>query len=326
MNGVPEGVRRLAEERAQARADRDFTAADRLREQIRRFGFEVVDGPEGWRLDPRFGEAEPAERAVVSGSLNPVRPQDVPSRLDEPPTADVSLQWLIEGWPEDVARGISSFDRGRGSLEVQHVVVDVSGEPFPQLPASAEVETVRLVEGTGWAAARNAGMRRSAGRLVVVLDGSVEASGDALSPLVKALEDPTVGVTGPFGIVTDDLHEFRDSPGPDVDAVQAYLMAFRRDLLAEGVAFDEKLKFYRSADIELSFQVKDRGLRATVTSLPVERHEHRMWMHTPEEKRARLSKRNLYRFLDLWRGRTDLLVANSGEAHREENPSSSGER
>ena len=34
-----------------------------------------------------------------------------------------------------------------------------------------------------------------------------------------------------------------------------------------------------------------------------------MWATTPEDERERLSKRNFYRFLDGWRGRTDLLVA-----------------
>jgi len=42
----------------------------------------------------------------------------------------------------------------------------------------------------------------------------------------------------------------------------------------------------------------------------VVRHEHRMWANTAEQERARLSKRNFYRFLDRWRGRTDLLVSN----------------
>jgi cysteinyl-tRNA synthetase len=146
------------------------------------------------------------------------------------------------------------------------------------------------------------------GRVVVVADGSIEADGDVLGPLIGALDDPTVGVTGPFGLVTEDLHEFHSSEGPDVDAVEGYLMAFRRELIGEGVRFDAKFRFYRTADIELSFQIKARGLRATVTPVPVQRHEHRMWAATPEAERARLSKRNFYRFLDRWRGRTDLLA------------------
>jgi GT2 family glycosyltransferase len=141
----------------------------------------------------------------------------------------------------------------------------------------------------------------------VIVDGSVEALGDVIGPLEDALTDPEVGLTGPFGIVTDDLREFRDSTGPDVDAVEGYLMALRRDLLESGLRFDERFKFYRTADIEFSFQVKATGCRVTVTELPVKRHEHRMWANTQEDQRARLSKRNYYRFLDRWRGRTDLL-------------------
>jgi cysteinyl-tRNA synthetase len=146
----------------------------------------------------------------------------------------------------------------------------------------------------------------------VVIDGSVEAQGDVLSPLEEALADPTVGVTGPFGIVSDDLREFRETAGPECDAVEAYLMAFRREVFLRGVRFDPKFRFYRSADIELSFQLKALGLRATVTAVPVVRHEHRMWTATPDDERQRLSKRNFYRFLDRWRGRSDLLVSRVG--------------
>ena len=212
---------------------------------------------------------------------------------------------MVQGWPEDVERGIRSFGAGP---DVQHVVVDASGSSAP--PALRGVDLVRVPSALGWAAARNAGLRRAAGRIVVLVDGSVEAAGDVLSPLRSALEDPTVGVTGPFCLVSEDLREFRESEGPEVDAVEGYLMAFRRELVEGGLRFDEKFRFYRSADIELTFQIKAMGLRATITPVPVERHEHRLWASTPEPERDRLSKRNFYRFLDRWRGRTDLLVSN----------------
>jgi cysteinyl-tRNA synthetase len=49
---VPEEVMNLASAREEARAARDFEAADRLREEIRRLGWEVRDGPEGPELRP----------------------------------------------------------------------------------------------------------------------------------------------------------------------------------------------------------------------------------------------------------------------------------
>jgi GT2 family glycosyltransferase len=161
----------------------------------------------------------------------------------------------------------------------------------------------------------NAGLRRATGRLVLVADGSVEPTGDVLGPLAGALEDPTVGVCGPFGIVTADLREFEPSDGPDVDAIEGYLMAFRREVLAASDLFDEKFRWYRTADIELSFRIKDAGLRAVVVPVPVERHEHRMWFETPPADRARWSKRNFYRFLDRWRDRWDLTVGGAPD-HR----------
>lgn len=225
-------------------------------------------------------------------------------------TAEASVHWMVEGWPEDVVRGIASFDRHHDAARLQHVVVDPIGLDPRTWPGVVEV--VHPGPDVGWAAGRNAGLGRAAGDIVMVVDGSIEVTGDVLAPLAGALQDPSVGLTGPFGIVTDDLREFQPSSGPDVDAIEGYLMAFRRDRLADGVAFDDGFRFYRMADVDFSLRVKSLGLRVVVTPVPVVRHPHRTWESTPEEMRGRLSKRNFYRFLDRWRGRTDLLV-NPGE-------------
>jgi cysteinyl-tRNA synthetase len=49
---APEDVRALAVAREQARGDRDFAAADRLRDEIAALGWEVRDGPNGFDLIP----------------------------------------------------------------------------------------------------------------------------------------------------------------------------------------------------------------------------------------------------------------------------------
>ncbi len=238
-----------------------------------------------------------------------MRVEDIGSVLDEPPSDDVTVHWLAEGWPEDVRRGIDSFRRHEGGRAVQHVVVEAAPAPPDAWPEGVEV--IRLERDPGFGSARNAGLRMSRGRLVVIVDGSVEATGDVLGPLERALADPSVGVVGPFGVVTGDLESFEEAEGPDVDAVEGYLMALRRELL-ERVRFDRKFKFYRAADIDLSFQVKALGLGARRVDLPVRRHEHRRWAATDPHERWRLSKRNFYRFLDRFRGRTDLLVRPPG--------------
>jgi cysteinyl-tRNA synthetase len=298
---VPEDVRRLAGQRQAAREAKDFGTADALRERIRDLGFVVTDTAAGPVLEPAGKET-----AVAPRPPERPRPDQIASLLDRAPAADASVHWIVEGWPQDVRRGIASFRRHAGDLRVQHVVVDVT-EDGGEWPEADEVMLLR--PGTGWADARNAGLVRSAGRIVMVADGSVEARGDALGPLIGALDDAGVGVTGPYGIVTEEMHHFHESKGPEVDAIEGYLMAFRRELLEGGLRFDRKFRFYRTADIELSFQVKAMGLRALVTPVPLDRHEHRMWANTPEDRRDQLSKRNFYRFLDRWRGRSDLTVA-----------------
>jgi GT2 family glycosyltransferase len=297
---IPDEVRELAEERERRRRARDFAAADALRDRIAELGFAVVDSPDGPTLEPI--------RQTVPRRL---RAKDVEEVLDPEPTADVSVHWVVEGWPEDVVRALTGFRANQGGRRVQYVVADLTETD----PASygGDVEVLTLEEGTGWGAATNAGLRRSRGRIVLVADGSVEPTGDVFGPLEAALSDPTVGVCGPFGLTTADLREFHDSRGPEVDAVEGYLMAFRREVIRGVGLFDERFRWYRTADIECSFRVKDAGYRAVLVDLPVRRHEHRMYHATAPRERDRLSKRNFYRFLERFRDRTDLLVSGPGD-------------
>ena len=299
MTDVPDEIRALAAERDRRRSERDFAAADALRDRIAELGFTVIDTAEG----PRFEPVAPTGR-------EPVRASDVPSDLDEPPIADVTVQWVVEGWPQDVVRALRGFRAQEGGRSVQYVVADVT-EADPATYGEG-VEVLLLEPDTGWGAARNAGLRRSRGAVVLAVDGSVEPEGDVFGPIERALADPVVGVCGPFGISTDDLREFHDSDGVgprrEVDAIEGYLMALRRDVIRDAGLFDEKFRWYRTADIECSFRIRDAGYVAALVDVPVRRHEHRMYRSTPPAERDRLSKRNYYRFLERFRDRYDLLV------------------
>jgi cysteinyl-tRNA synthetase len=193
-------------------------------------------------------------------------------------------------------------------------VVDNSDDPriagWLQSRVAERLRVITLSPPLGFAAAVNAGIEASVGEVCVLFDPGVELKGEAISPLLEALSDPTVVVAGPFGLrARVTLKEFDESPGPEVDAIEGYCIAFRRaDALAIG-GWDPKFRFYRMADVEFSFRLRDRGGRAVVVSgLPVEKHEHRLWESTEPAERERLSRRNMYRFLDRWRDREDLLV------------------
>jgi GT2 family glycosyltransferase len=303
---APEDVERLARERADARAAKDFARADALRDRLAALGWSVVDTSDGYALEPlQIGAGPEAEAAA-----------DVASALDDPARYDVALHWVCEGWLDDIDRALSAFRATAGGRRLQFVVVDVTGEAVDRWGDIADVEVVWLTPDTGWAAARNAGLRRSQAPIVVALDGSVEPTADVLGPLCDALEDDRVGLCGPFGLVTDDLREFEEAQGPGAcDAIEGYLMAFRREVLSTVGGFDEKFKWYRTADIDWSFRVKDAGYACAVVDVPVRRHEHRAWTAATEQQRASWSKRNFYRFLDRFRDRWDLVLAGKPEEH-----------
>jgi hypothetical protein len=304
---APEEVVRLAEERAAARAAKDFSAADALRDRITALGWAVVDRPDGFALEPAVDEDE---------ALGPVVAADVESLLELDPIFDIAVHWVCEGWLEDIDRAVAAFRDQAASRRIQLVIADVTGEAVDRWGSVDDIEVVWLEKDTGWAAARNAGLRRSRAPIVVAVDGSIEPSGDVFSPIETALEDPSTGVCGPFGIITRDLREFAEAPDPGpCDAVEGYLMAFRREVLAAVGGFDERYRWYRTADIDWSFRVKDAGFGCRVVPVPVVKHEHRMWEAASEGQRASWSKRNFYRFLDRFRDRWDLVLAGEPDHH-----------
>jgi GT2 family glycosyltransferase len=225
----------------------------------------------------------------------------------------VTLLTVVHGWKPDAERWLLSvFTHCKSDFEA--LVIDNSGDAgiasWVDSRVAERLRVIRLEPPLGFGAAVNAGIEAAAGEVCVLFDQSVELKGDAITPLLAALEDPSVVVAGPFGVrAKGTLKEFEESAGPEVDAIEAYCMAFRRaDALTAG-GFDPKFRFYRIADIEFSFRLRDHGGRAVVVAgLPVVKHEHRLWDATEPAERDRLSRRNLYRFLDRWRDRTDLVV------------------
>jgi len=306
---VPEFLRALVEERQDLRERAAFAEADRLRERIAVAGYHVLDTPDGPALAP-LAPAPPEIEAVRSS-------RDVPSRLDEPDALDFSV--ILTGRDDlDGLRRCAEAVLKHGSGQIELIAVDNgstdgSAEWLRELSArDGRVRPLLCDHNLGTGAARNCGLHQARGRYVVLVDTSVEFAGDVLTPLAAALEDGAAGIVGAFGVNTRDLRDFEDAPPPDVDAVEGYLMAFRRDRVREVGLMDEKFRFYRHLDLDYSLAFRERGYRnRIVPGLPVVRHAHADWERTPPEERERLSKRNFYRFLKKHGHRTDLLLANA---------------
>jgi cysteinyl-tRNA synthetase len=225
----------------------------------------------------------------------------------------VTLLTVVHGWRPDVERWLLSvFTHCKADFEA--LLVDNSGDVrmagWLETRAAERLRVVTIDPPLGFATAVNAGIEAAAGEVIVLFDPGVELTGDAITPLLDALADPAVVIAGPYGLRgKDTLKEFEEHAGPEVDAIEGYCMAFRRADAQAVQGFDPKFKFYRIADIEFSFRLRDRGGRAVVVpDLPLEKHEHRLWEATDPKERQRLSRRNMYRFLDRWGQRPDLLV------------------
>ena len=285
--------------------------ADRLRDEIEMAGWKVIDTGTAYHLEPAH-----APDVVEGGRTRYGRSEAVPSRLDEPAVGLASVIVIATDHAGDILRAaagiVSAAPEG-----VQLVVVGdgASAEvetALDELEATAEV--VRTSARLGHAAALNVGLRRSLGPFVIVLDPSMEATGDFVTPLVAALEAPSVAVAGAFGLISEDLRHFEETSAGDVDAIEGYCLAFRRvDAMARG-PLDEGFRFYRNFDIWWSLVLRDGGpgrrqrRAVALGGLPLVRHEHRGWTALSEEQREGLSRRNFYRLLDRFREREDLLT------------------
>lgn len=295
---APPEVRRLIAERVAAREVRDFATADRLRDRIAALGWEVQDSARGSTARP----------------ILPAAGTEPESLLEREPEVAVSLQLAAEDHPDDLARFLRGLAASAPAVSWELVVVaNAPSFELGGLLDSIELPVEALVlptpERLGWADARTLGMRRSRGEVTVLLDTSLEPVGDFVTPLLAAFGDPRVGIAGGWGVTSGDAREFTDAPPGEVDAIEAYCLAVRREALRTVGGFDRRFRFYRNADLDFSFAIRDAGWRAVRTEpLPLVRHEHRGYVSLPETERDRLSRRNFYRFLDHWGDRRDLLL------------------
>lgn len=306
-------------ERAQQRARNDYAQADQVRQKLNSAGYALRDTARGTLVLPRRPEDE---FTVISSST------DIPDTTQRPNLYDFSLNLLAHNSQKDLERCIESIRKHVYDQQIELVIIDNGstddtlaylqklargGDLVGEFGQRIAVQVLFADHNMGFAAGRNATMRASRGHSIILMDTSIEVRGDIWEPLAMTLADQSVGVAGPYGLVTDDLRDFREAPGPDVDAVEAYLMAFRRELLPEVGWIDEKFRFYRLMDIFFSFFFKTAGYHVVTTPLVAERiekHPHREWYSLSEDEQVAKSKKNYDTFRSRWHHGESLLVAN----------------
>ncbi len=180
--------------------------------------------------------------------------------------------------------------------------------------SALHIEIIWTSERLGHAAATNIGLRRATASVVILLDTDLELTGDVVTPLVHALEDPSVAIAGGWGTTSTDLRHFEDAPAGDVDAIEGYPQAFRRFDAAQRGPLDERFRFGHNLDVWWSLVLRDGGEEQVhrqavrLAGLPVVRHERRGAAGLPDADRDRQSKRSPYWIIDRFGWRRDLLI------------------
>jgi hypothetical protein len=297
---APDDVVALAERRAEARAAKDFAASDRLRDEIAALGWVVRDSADGWALT----EKPPYD------VLATVRDLPAGAGTDQ---RRCTVALLVEGWPEDVRTCVDAL--------LAHTPEDVivvllengstdAGSVVHELAANPRVQELHVERAAGWAEARQALIQHDVATVHVLMDISTVLEGDALTPLLAALDDPGTAAAGWRGVnVTDTWTEFVEAGPGEVEALLGYLIAVRRSA-ALAVPLPAKARFYRNADMEWSFLLRDAGAgRLVAMDLPVRQDRHRGYHDSDPTYRDKESKRTYDRFLQRFRGREELRLS-----------------
>lgn len=287
---APTNVVALAEARAAAKAAKDFTRADQLREEIAALGWVIVDKPDGFELTEK-----PAYE--IYSSLAALPNLDIKT--------EVTVGLIVDGWADDAMRCIEAMRRHSPDTTIVALVVGDVPDFAPR-----DVITLHLGTNPGWGPAARRLVEISPSPLHVLMDPSTIFDGDALTPLNAAVAGDVVaaGWKGALVDLDDQWRSVIDRGAGEVDVLLGYLMMVKREALLATDTPHSKAKFYRNADLELSLALRENGGRLVAVDLPVHQEHHHGYHDSEPEFRDRESKRNYDRILARFRGREDILA------------------
>ena len=290
---APDSVHELAKARQAARAEKNFSLSDQLRDEIAAQGFEVVDVAGGYELRPK-------KRFPTYESTRDIRPINSGK-------FEITVAMIVDGFHEDAVVTIKKI-KEYSQCAIAILVVGDPGILVNELDARTSL--VQLTEDFGWGESANALLRNVTSEYIVIMDPSTRFTGDAISPVLSELkkrEYVAVGWRGGLVNLDDDWRSVDDKGAGEVDVLFSYFIAMHREDALAARGFSNRALYYRNADIEFSLNLRHANGRLLQMDLPLEQDRHHGYHDTDPEYRDAQSKKNYDRILERFRGKTAIL-------------------
>ncbi|WP_214109597.1 CysS/YqeB C-terminal domain-containing protein [Acrocarpospora catenulata] len=253
-----------------------------------------------------------ASQLLWDGSSATSRIDELIAEHQEPqvevPEFSVSAGLVVDGWPDDLRACVEALMVHTTARVIALDLGDVDGagrvlhelaERYPDRISEWHVAEKPHWRGgsAGWGAARSKLLHLDDAEMHVVMETSTIVEGDAITPLVTALQADGVAAAGWRGAnPAGDGHQWEDAGPGEVTALLGYLFAVRRATALGAGGFPERARFYRNADLEFSLSLPGR-LIVPEKDLPVRQERHRGYYDVDAAYRDKESRRTYERVL-----------------------------
>ena len=265
--------------------------------------------------DYKVKKISPYEKAIQTNNIS--GSSEIKSNLKEKSKFDISVGLILDEFSNDFKRCLNSVIENIPSKLSYEIIVAINGISDEKIEGiiddykvNKNINFIHIDPICGAGSVRNIMIKKSLGEFLFLIDTSIEIKGNIFNQIINDLTNSEIGLIGPFGLKTDDLHHFHEISETKeyVDAIQLYLFAFRRSVINKTGMFRENFRFYRNLDIDFSFQIKKANLKLLSNpNLNIMRHTHSVWENTHPKTRDELSKDNYKRFLQKWKNYKHLL-------------------
>jgi hypothetical protein len=289
---APDAIWRLGEERAVARATKDFALADRLRDEIANAGWDVIDIGGEFEFHRRI-------RYLLAETDKQIKPIFDGSKI--------AIAMIVSGFHEDAVATVKSI---RAYCDAPIVIITFDAVELLEGVIDEATQVIKVVVDAGWGQAANALLQNVQSEYVVLMDPSTLFTGDAITPVLAELGKGSysaVGWRGGLINLEDDWRTVDDKGAGEVDVLFSYFLALNRQAALEVGGFNARAIYYRNADIEFSLRLRHASGHLLQMDLPLTQGRHHGYHDVDPAFREGQSKKNYDRILERFRGKNAIL-------------------